>query len=84
MPKYEIEVGAVITQTIDIDADSLETAKEWAMDLFRMQLADYDLDAKFGSNAQHSPFEVNDYEFFQANGSTRPPIHLYWSFVFEG
>jgi len=67
MPKYEIEVGAVITQTIDIDADSLETAKEWAMDLFRMQLADYDLDAKFGSNAQHNPFEVNDYEFFQAN-----------------
>ena len=67
MTRYSIETSAVITQTVEINADSLETAKEWAMDLFRMQLADYDLDAKFGSNAQHSPFEVNDYEFFQTN-----------------
>ena len=67
MPRYSVETSAVVTQTIDIDADSLETAKEWAMDLLKSQLEDYQKDSVYGSNAQHNPFEVNDYEFFQAN-----------------
>ena len=67
MARYSIETSAVITQTVEINADSLDTAKEWAMDLLKRQIVDYQGEASFGSNAHHNPFEFYDLEILQAN-----------------
>ena len=67
MARYSIETSAVITQTVEINADSLETAKEWAMDLLKRQIVDYQGEASFGSDPHHSPFEFYDLEILQAN-----------------
>ena len=66
MPSYEIKTGAVITQTIDIDADCLETAQQWAMELLQSQIDDYQKDALHGSNIQHNPISVVDFETLEA------------------
>jgi len=67
MARYSVETSAVITQTVEINADSLETAKEWAMDLLGRQVIDYQKDAIHGSNVHHNAFEVYDLEILQAN-----------------
>ena len=67
MPRYSVEPSAVITQTVEINADSLETAKEWAMDLLGRQVIDYQQDAIQGSNVHHNPFEVYDFDILQAS-----------------
>ena len=67
MARYSVETSAVITQTVEINADSLETAKEWAMDLLGRQVIDYQQDAIHGSNVHHNPFEVYDLETLQAS-----------------
>jgi hypothetical protein len=66
MRSYEIKTGAVITQTIDIDADCLETAQQWAMELLQSQIDDYQKDAIHGSNIHHSQIDVVDYETLEA------------------
>jgi len=45
----------------------LDTAKEWAMDLLKRQIVDYQGEASFGSDAHHNPFEFYDLEILQAN-----------------
>ena len=67
MARYSVETSAVITQTVEINADSLETAKEWAMDLLKSQLEDYQKDSIHGSNVHHNHFYVYDLEILQAN-----------------
>ena len=67
MAKYSVETSAVITQTVEINADSLETAKEWAMDLLKRQLEDYQKDSIYGSNVHHNHFYVYDLETLQAS-----------------
>ena len=67
MARYSIETSAVITQTVEINADSLDTAKEWAMDLLKRQIVDYQGEASFGSDAHHNSFEFYDLEILQAN-----------------
>lgn len=66
MPRFSVKTGAVITQTIDIQADSIETAQEWAMELLKSQIDDYQQDALHGSNVQHNPILVVDYETLEA------------------
>ena len=66
MPYYQIKTGAVITQTIDIQADSIETAEQWAMELLKSQIDDYQQDALHGSNIQHNPISVVDFETLEA------------------
>jgi len=67
MARYSIETSAVITQTVEINADSLETAKEWAIDLLKKQIVNYQGEAMFGSDPHHNPFEFYDLEILQAN-----------------
>lgn len=67
MARYLVETSAVITQTVEINADSLETAKEWATDLLGRQVIDYQQDAIHGSNVHHNAFEVYDFDILQAN-----------------
>ena len=67
MARYSVETSAVITQTVEINADSLETAKEWAIDLLKKQIVDYQGEASFGSDPHHNPFEFYDLEILQAN-----------------
>ena len=67
MARYSVETSAVITQTVEINADSLETAKEWAMDLLKKQIVNYQGEASFGSDPHHNPFEFYDLEILQAN-----------------
>ena len=67
MPKFHIEVTAMVTQTVLIDADSIETAEQVATDQFKRQLTDYQSDAQFGSNIiQHEPFSVSDYDIYES------------------
>ena len=67
MARYSIETSAVITQTVEINADSIETAQEWAMDLLKRQLEDYQKDSIYGSNVHHNHFYVYDFDTLQAN-----------------
>jgi hypothetical protein len=67
MARYSIETSAVITQTVEINADSIETAQEWAMDLLKHQLEDYQKAAIFESNTHHNTFEIYEYETMQAS-----------------
>ena len=67
MPRYSVETSAVITQTVEINADSIETAQEWAMDLLKKQIVDYQEQASFGSDPHHNPFEFYDLEILQAS-----------------
>lgn len=66
MPKFHIEVTAMVTQTVLIDADSIETAEQVATDQLKRQLTDYQSDAQFGSNIQHEPFSVNEYDIHES------------------
>ena len=66
MPRFSVKTGAVITQTIDIQADSMETAEQWAMELLKSQIDDYQQDALHGSNIQHNPISVVDFETLEA------------------
>ena len=72
MPKFHIEVTAMVTQTVLIDADSIETAEQVATDQLKRQMADYQSDAQsgivrgFGSNIQHEPFSVGDYDIYDS------------------
>jgi hypothetical protein len=67
MARYSVETSAVITQTVEINADSIETAQEWAMDLLKRQLEDYQKAAIFESNIHHNTFEIYEYETMQAS-----------------
>ena len=67
MPRYSVETSAVITQTVEINAYSIETAQEWAMDLLKKQIVDYQEEASFGSDQHHNPFEFYDLEILQAS-----------------
>ena len=60
-------ISAERNGTVEINADSLDTAKEWAMDLLKRQIVDYQGEASFGSDAHHNPFEFYDLEILQAN-----------------
>ena len=62
MAKFHIEVTAMVAQTVLIDADSIETAEQVATDQFKRQLTDYQSDSQFGSNIQHEPFSVGEYD----------------------
>jgi len=66
MAKFHIEVTAMVTQTVLIDADSIETAEQVATDQLKRQLTDYQSDAQFGSNIQHEPFSVSDYDIYDS------------------
>ena len=66
MPKFEIEVTAVVAQTMTLTADSLESAEQLAMDLFKKQISDYQSDASYGTNAQHSVFDVYDFDIYDS------------------
>ena len=66
MAKFHIEVTAMVAQTVLIDADSIETAEQTATDQLKRQLTDYQSDAQFGSNIQHEPFSVGDYDIYDS------------------
>jgi len=66
MPKFEIEVTAVVAQTMTLTADSLESAEQLAIDLFKKQISDHQSDASYGTNAQHSAFDVYDFDIYDS------------------
>lgn len=59
MPKYHVEATALVTQIIVIDADSIETAEQVAMDELRDKLMPHSVTCRM-NKVSVSDFDIYD------------------------